>query len=80
MSWDKPLARELAIRDGQPLVTLRDAARLLAGRLDDLKHASPLESAIEWLLRAASSNGKRDDIEAATEQVARMLQLWRISD
>jgi hypothetical protein len=73
MSWDKPLARQLLLNDGQMLVTLRDAARVFAGRLDAPKGAPPLESAIELLLKAASISGKREDIEAATDQVAIVL-------
>jgi hypothetical protein len=73
MSWDKPLTRQLVHDDGQTLVTLRDAARLFAGHLDNPRHVSPFESAIELLLKAASSNSKREDIEAATDQVTTVL-------
>jgi hypothetical protein len=43
-------------------------------RLDDPKCAPPLESAIELPLNAASNNAKREDVEAATNQVTIVLR------
>jgi hypothetical protein len=73
VSWDKPPTRQLVLDDWQTLVTLRDAARFFADRLDNRRGESPFESAIVLLLKAAISNNKRVDIEAATDQVTIVL-------
>ena len=65
------------MRADAPPVALRDATRLFARRLDGPKRAPPLESAIESLLKAASSDGKREDVEAATDQVTVVLRQSR---
>jgi hypothetical protein len=77
MAWNDPLARPLDLDDGATPQTLKDAATLFAERFDGVTHAPPLEHAIELLMRAAGS-GQRADVEAATEQVARVLQLWHL--
>jgi hypothetical protein len=78
MAWNDPLTRTLVLNEGRELATLRDAARLFASRFDALKNTPTLEHAIELLTLAAKSGNPRD-IEVATDQLARMLALWKLS-
>lgn len=75
--WCRKLARRLVLADApvKALGTLKDAADLMA------EHFPPQNSpanrkAIEPLIEAAE-NGREEDIEAATEQVARILRFRR---
>jgi hypothetical protein len=77
VSWDKPLARELVLNDGQTLKTLRDVARLFVERFESVQDAPPQRDAIELLMKAGDS-GAPSDIEAATDQVATVLRMWRM--
>ena len=77
MPWDKPLAREMVLNDGQKLKTLRDVARLFSGRFESVGDAPPVRRAIEILVKAGES-GAPSDIEAATNQVAHVLRVWRM--
>ena len=72
--WSKPLTRTLALRSGQRLLTLLDAADLLAEWFQNATRDDPLEHAVELLLRAAET-GTRADREAATDQVALVMRL-----
>jgi hypothetical protein len=56
------------------LVTLLDAANLLAERFDTVRRDEALEHALELLLRAAET-GRRRDREGATDQIALVLRL-----
>jgi hypothetical protein len=78
MAWNDPLTQTLVLNDGRELRTLRDAARLFASRFDALKDTPPLEHAIELLTLAAKSGTPRD-IEAATDQLVRVLTLWKLT-
>jgi hypothetical protein len=78
MPWNKPLARHLPLKDGRTLHTLHDARDVFAsGVFAGVTHDPPLEHAIELLIRAAET-GEDNDVEAATDQVAIMLRLWRM--
>jgi hypothetical protein len=77
MPWDRPLTRELFLSDGRKLKTLRDAARLSVERFESVQDAPPLRRAIELLMQAAASGSPRD-LEAATDQVADGLRIWRM--
>jgi hypothetical protein len=75
MTWSAPLARELLLRDGRVLRTLRDARELFAsGAFSGITHSPPLEHAIELLIRAAET-GDEDDIAVATNQIAVALRV-----
>ena len=76
MPWSKPLARELALKDGRVLRTLHDARDLFAsGVFAGVTHSQALERAIELLIRAAES-GEDGDVADATDQVATVLHHW----
>jgi hypothetical protein len=45
MSWDKPLARELVLNDGQKLQTLRDVAGLFVDRFESVEDAPQVRRA-----------------------------------
>jgi hypothetical protein len=75
--WDKPLARDLILSDGRKLVTLRDAVRLFVDRFESVEDAPPVRRAIEHLMKAGDS-GSPYDVEAATEQTAHVLRVWRM--
>lgn len=77
MSWNKKLSRPLLLKDGERLKTLSDARNLLIERFSNITHSEPLARAGELLLKAAET-GKRADIEAATEQLERLLRAARL--
>ena len=76
MSWEHALTYPLALDSGAPIFTLGDAADLFRARSETAKHTPPIEYAIDLLSRAAQTDAA-DDIKAATEQVDRVLQIWR---
>jgi hypothetical protein len=63
MRWNKKLSRPLVLKDGK--------------RLANITHSAPIAHAGELLLKAAET-GKRADIEAATEQIERVLRSNRM--
>ena len=73
VDWSRPLTRTLALKSGEQLRTLHDAASLLSKRCG---HSAALEHTIARLLRAAET-GTRADRKAATEQVATVLRVNR---
>jgi hypothetical protein len=79
MAWKKPLAYELALKDGRILRTLHDARDVFAsGVFNGVTHSPPLELALESLLKAAET-GKPDDVKAATDQISVVLRLWKMA-
>lgn len=72
MKWDRRLARKIALNDGTELVTLRDAADALDRYFATVTESKPLEATIAALMTAART-GKRADVAAATDSLARML-------
>ena len=74
VDWSRPLTRTLALKSGEQLRTLHDAASLLSKRLG---HSAALEHATAGLLRAAET-GTKADRKAATNQVAIILQVNRM--
>jgi hypothetical protein len=76
-SWDMPLARELILSDGRKLVTMRDAVRLFVDRFESVEDAPPVRRALELLMKAGDS-GSPHEVEAASEQVAHVLRVWRM--
>jgi hypothetical protein len=76
-NWDKPFARDLVLSDRQTLKTLRDVARLFVDRFESVEDAPPVRRALELLMKAGES-GAPSDIEAATEQIAHVLRVWRM--
>jgi hypothetical protein len=73
VDWSRPLTRTLALKSGEQLRTLHDAASLLSKRFG---HSAAWEHTIARLLRAAET-GTRADRKAATEQVATVLRVNR---
>jgi hypothetical protein len=78
MSWDDALTYPLVLADGTILRTLKDAGNCLATRFATVRQALPLDDAVVLLMRASAS-GERADIDAATEQVAAVLRIWRLA-
>ena len=72
-SYDRRLTRPIKLADGTWLKTIKDAADYFAKQFSTLTAWGPLETAVEMLITAGES-GKRDDIEAATEQVEIVLR------
>jgi hypothetical protein len=77
MPWDKKLSRPLVLKDGARLEILSDVRALFLDRFSTITHSDPIAYAGELLLRAAET-GKRADIEAATEQIERVLRSNRM--
>jgi hypothetical protein len=78
MPWAKPLAYELPLKDGRTLRTLHDARDVFAsGVFAGVTRSPPLEHALDLLIRAAET-GEDDDVEAATDQIATVLRIWRM--
>ena len=71
--WNRPLARALALRSGEQLLTLREAADYLTHASQSAHDLAPLQQAIAFLFQAAQS-GAEADRKAATDQVALMLK------
>jgi hypothetical protein len=76
MLWDLALTYPLALDSGAPIYTLKEAADLFRARSETVRHLPPIGHAIDLLSRAAQT-GAVDDIQAATEQVDRALQILR---
>jgi hypothetical protein len=77
--WNKNLSRPLVLKDGQRLETLSDVRGLFINHFPNLKQGAPLAHASVLLLKAAET-GQRADIEAATEQIERVLRSNRIME
>jgi hypothetical protein len=77
MPWNKKLSRPLMLKDGKRLETLSDVRSLFLERFATITHSTPLAYAGELLLKAVET-GKRADIEAATEQIARAIMYQRL--
>ena len=72
--YRRKLAHPIALRDGNTLITLRDAANVLLYVFgSENTRSGELNKASRLLLTAAES-GKRADIKAATEQIERVLR------
>ena len=76
-NYDRKLARRIKLADGNRILTLRDAADLIAKRFSTIKRWRLLELAIERLIAAAES-GKRDKAKAATDAIERVLRAQRL--
>jgi len=76
-NYERHLSRPINLADGTRLKTLKDAADFFAKQLSTVTAWGPLEIAIERLITAGES-GKRDDVEAATEQVEIVLRGRRL--
>jgi hypothetical protein len=77
MPWTKKLSRPLVLKDGTTLKTLSDVRALFLDRFATVTHSEPLAYAGQLLLTAAET-GKRADIEAATDQIERVLRSRRL--
>jgi hypothetical protein len=73
VDWSRPLTRTLALKSGEQLRTLHDAASLLSRRFG---HSAAMEHTTARLLRAAETS-TRADRKAATGQVATVLWVNR---
>jgi hypothetical protein len=74
VNYRRKLARPLILRDGNTLITLRDAANILLyafGSTDT--RSGTLDHASRQLLAAAES-GKGADIAAATDEIETLLR------
>jgi hypothetical protein len=76
-NYDRRLTRPIKLGDGTWLKTIKDAADYFAKQFSTVTAWGPLEIAVEMLITAGES-GKRDDIEAATEQVEIVLRGRRL--
>jgi hypothetical protein len=65
------------VHTARKLVTLRDVARLCVDRFESVEDAPPVRRAIELLMKAGDS-GSPHDVEAATDQIAHVLRVWRM--
>jgi hypothetical protein len=77
MTWDRQLSRPIALSDGRTLATLRCAAECLIATFDGISHWPALEHARDLLMTAAET-GKRQEVAAATHQVAIVLGQRRL--
>jgi hypothetical protein len=77
MSWKKKLTRPLALRDGTVIKTLSGARAVILERFSTVTHSEALAHTGRLLLTAAET-GKRADIEAATDQLERVLRARRL--
>ena len=48
-----------------------------SGVFSGVTHSPPLERALDSLIKAAET-GEDDDVQAATDQIATVLRLWRM--
>ena len=71
-NYDRKLARPITLDDGRRLITLKDAADLLAGRFSTVRAWAALDC-VE-LLMVAATTGTRADIKAATDQIEVVLR------
>ena len=78
MPWNDKLSRDLVLKDGTALKTLNDVRALFLDRFSKITHSTPLAYAGELLLKAAET-GEPADIEAATEQIERVLRARQLS-
>ena len=76
-NYDRRLTRPIKLADGTWLKTIKDAADYFAKEFASVTAWGPLETAVEMLITAGES-GKRDDVEAATEQVEIVLRERRL--
>ena len=74
-NWSKKLSRPLRLKDGTELVTLGDAAGVVAEDFGLVTNSAIMEHAVELLLRAAET-GSANDRRKATEQIQTLLMLW----
>ena len=78
-NFQRNLTRTITLRDGNKLVTLRDAANVLLYVLGTVStQSSALDHASRRLLLTAAESGKRSDIAAATDQVERVLRARKL--
>ena len=75
VNWSAKLARSLTLKNGDVLVTLEDARRLMLAHLVTEVEDHALSNAMRLLLKAAET-GSSADRKAATDQVALVLR-WR---
>lgn len=71
---DRKLARIVTLEDGTTLRTIADAAAAIEKTYPPSLQWAPLQHAIT-LLKTAADTGKRADIAAATDQLARVLAI-----
>ena len=72
--WNRPLAYPLTLRDGTEIATLRQAATLMMG-LPETRKSKPVWQHAAELLMLAHKSGKAADVQVATDQLFRALQL-----
>ena len=75
VDWSAKLTRPLTLKDGQMLVTLEDARRVVLAQMTIEVQDWALSNALRLLL-AAAQTGSSADREAATEQVENLIR-WR---
>jgi hypothetical protein len=78
LEYGRRLARPIVLADGRLLRTFKDAADLLVDVSGGVNaRSSALDHALESLIRAAIT-GERDDNEAATDALERVLRDGRL--
>jgi hypothetical protein len=77
LNFDHKLARRLVVADGGTLLTLKDAASLIAQKFAAVTEWHALGHCIE-LLMLAGETSRLDDIEAATSQIEIVLRARRL--
>ena len=73
MPWTTRIARPLVLDDGTDLVTFKDAIEALINGFARTTEPAAIEHALELLVKAEKST-EAADIEAATNQVERVLR------
>ena len=78
LEYGRRLARPIVLADGRRLGTFKDAADLLVDVFGSVyTRSSSLDHALESLIRAAIT-GERDDNDAATDALERVLREGRL--
>ncbi len=73
--WNRALAHPIKLRDGDVISTMAQAARLMTERLPPHRQGKDVWLHTAELLLKAQRTGKRRDLEHATDQLCRALQL-----
>ena len=73
VSWHRPLAFPIKLRDGHVIDTMAQAAGLMTLRLPKARQVKPVWQHTASLLMEARASGKPDDLQHATAQLRRAL-------
>ena len=72
--WHRPLAFSIKLRDGHTIETM-DQAAVLMTQLPKARQLKPIWQHTAALLMEAHASGKRADLEHATQQLRRALEV-----